>query len=165
MLEVGTGSFVTLNRTPAGRFRVVSVVMHILTTPDSPRRRYALGLQRDLTNIITIEEVIKIALHGGDSAVEQHLEFLMSCEKLFKRRDAMEFLHRTMEGIWESQVGDPSVGIVSVGELQGLTGIDFAFAPMVGESVDSSPRLLGSESTMDTPVKCPRFKPHKMWTN
>ena len=99
MCDMGTGSFVTVDRTMGElpSLKVIAVVMHMLKIPASGRR-YAVGLQAEITDI-TLEELLKNALHGEITESKQSKTNLQMNLDLLQNDDVLNFLHKTMNDV------------------------------------------------------------------
>jgi hypothetical protein len=155
MMNGGTGSLITLNRTLAGRFLVVSVVMHQLRHPESGRS-YAIGLQREVTDSISVEEIFKKAFHCEDIVVETGIEFVRNCLSLLQRSDVSAFLHRKIEDAWYADAADeysriskrPSIDSAKVAEEAGIRSMPLPDFGSDTASVASHARSLPSRRGM-----------------
>jgi len=99
MCAMGTGSFVTVNRTMGElpSLKVVAVVMHMLTSPASGCR-YAVGLQAEITDI-TLEELLKAAFHGEIVESQQSRTNLRMNLNLLRNDDVLAYLYQKMEAV------------------------------------------------------------------
>jgi serine/threonine protein kinase len=103
MFEAGSGSFFTVNMTAGGRLVAIFVVIHILTHKASGRR-YAVGLNSELDDVISVKEVCRRAIHHESISCEKCEQFQKDCSELLSKDDVVvALLHARMDDVWEAK--------------------------------------------------------------